>query len=70
MFTKNKLSIMNNDNKYSSFGWIKNINDLDDNKLYKLYATTNSSLRGREYIALPSNKILTDDDYLRYKISK
>ena len=70
MFTKSKLFNMNNDNRYSSFGWITNMNDLNDTKLYTLYATTNNSLCGREYIALPSDKILTDDDYLRYKISK
>ena len=72
MFTKRQLTDMNYDKKYSSFGWIKNIeNNNDDNKLFKLYATNKSSLSsGREYIALPSDKILTANDYLKYNIMK
>jgi hypothetical protein len=71
MFTKTQLFDMNYDKKYSSFGWIKNIEKTcDDNKLFKLYATNKSSLSGREYIALPSDKILTASDYLKYDIMK
>ena len=71
MFTKRKLVTMNYDTQYSSVGWIKNINDLDDSKLYNLYATKNAALSsGREYIALPSDQILTDNDYLKYNITK
>ena len=70
MYTKSKLSNMNSDNRYSSFGWIKNMNDLDDKKLYTLYATNNNSLRGRDYIALPYDKKLTDNDYCKYNICK
>lgn len=71
MFTKNKLLTMNYDSKYSSSGWIKNINDINSDKLYKLYATKDSSLSsGRKYIALPSDKILTNNDYLKYNIIK
>jgi hypothetical protein len=72
MFTKNQLLSMNSDKKYSSFGWITNIDNVkDDNKLYKLYATNNASLSsGREHIALPSDKILTANDYLKLNIMK
>jgi hypothetical protein len=72
MFTKQKLISMNNNKQYSSSGWIKNIEDnLDDKKLYNLYATKNVSLSsGREYIALPSDKILSDNDYIKYNIFK
>lgn len=72
MFSKSQLITMNYDKKYSSSGWIKNINsNLDDKKLFKLYATTNASLSsGREYIALPSDKILTANDYIKYNIMK
>jgi hypothetical protein len=72
MFTKSKLFNMNNDRKYSSFGWIKNLDsNMDDNKLYKLYPLKSSSItNGREYIALPSDKILTNNDYLKYNIMK
>jgi hypothetical protein len=62
---------MNYDKNYSSCGWIKNINDLDDNKIYKLYATKNATLSsGREFIALPSDKSLTANDYLKNNIIK
>jgi hypothetical protein len=74
MFTKRELLNMNCNQKYSSFGFIKNIendNSVNDNKLFKLYATNNASLsNGREYIALPSDKILTNNDYLKYNIMK
>lgn len=73
MFTKSQLLAMNSDKKYSSFGgWITNVENIkDDNKLYKLYATNNASLSsGREHIALPSDKILTANDYLKLNIMK
>ena len=71
MFTKNQLLTMNSDKKYSSFGWITNVENIVDNKLYKLYATNNASLSsGREHIALPSDKILTANDYLKLNIMK
>ena len=71
MYTTSKLISMNYDRKYSSVGWIKNINNLDDNKIYSLYATKDSSLgSGRKYIALPADKILNDDDYFKYNIMK
>lgn len=74
MFTKRELLNMNYNKKYSSSGFIKNIennNCVDDNKSFKLYATNKASLSsGREYIALPSDKILTNSDYLKYNIMK
>ena len=74
MFTKSQLLNMNYDKKYSSSPWIKNADfsnshSLDDTKLYKLYATKNTSLSsGREYIAFPTNKNLTSADILKYNI--
>jgi hypothetical protein len=70
---------MNYDKKYFSSPWIKNadylnsnnLDKLDNNKLYKLYATKNASLSsGREYIALPADKILTNQDISKYNIQK
>jgi hypothetical protein len=69
MFTKEKILNMNSDNKYGS-GWIKNINNLNDNSLFKLHATNDNSLSGRKYIALPANQILTANDYVKYNIMK
>ena len=74
MFSKSQLLNMNYDKKYSSSPWIKNadfnnLDNLDNNKLYKLYATKNASLSsGREYIALPADKILTFRDISKYNI--
>jgi hypothetical protein len=71
MFTKSQLNAMNYNRQYSSSRWINTDNSLDDNKLYKLYATGNATLAsGREYIALPSDKILSDNDYVKYNIIK
>lgn len=71
MFTKRQLHSMNNNRQYTSGRWINTENSLDDNKLYKLYATGNATLAsGRKYIALPSDKILSDIDYLKYNIIK
>lgn len=71
MFTKSQLNAMNYNRQYSSGRWINTDNSLDDNKLYKLYATKESSLgSGRKYVALPSDKILNDDDYFKYNIMK
>jgi hypothetical protein len=72
MFTKSQLNNMNYDPKYSSTGWITIIeNQKDYYDLYKLYATNNSSISsGREYIALPADKVLSTNDYLKYNISK
>ena len=71
MYTKSQLESMNNNKKYSSSGWIKNIDNIDNNKVYKIYATSNATLSsGREYIALPVDKILTEKDYIEYKIFK
>lgn len=42
MFSKSQILNMNYDKKYSASPWIKNLNTLEDNKLYKLYATKNA----------------------------
>jgi hypothetical protein len=72
MYTKNQLLQMNSSTKYSSVGgWIKNIENIDEKKAFTLYATNNASIsNGRQYIALPSDKILTTNDYLKYNIMK
>ena len=71
MFTKCQLLNMNCDKKYSSVKWIKNVENIDDSKLYILYATKNASFAsGREFIPLPHDKILTNDDYVKYNIMK
>lgn len=72
MFTKSKLISMNYDRQYASSSWIKNIdNNADNNKLFKIYATNNASIStGREYISLPADKVLTEEDYKKYNIMK
>lgn len=75
MFTKSQLNNMNYDMRFSSSPWITIIADKNTNKendnLYKLYPTNNSSIStGREYIALPFDKILSSNDYIKYNIDK
>jgi hypothetical protein len=72
MYTQRQLLNMNSSSQYSSLGgWIKNIDNLDDSKLYKLYATNDSSISsGRQYIAFPTDKNLTVNDYLKFNIAK
>ena len=75
MFTKSQLNNMNYDMRFSSSPWITIIVDKKTNKendnLYKLYPTNNSSIStGREYIALPFDKILSSNDYIKYNIDK
>jgi len=74
MFSLEQLEKMNNNNKFSSRPWIKNldnINKFNNNKLYKLYATNNAFISsGREYIAIPIDIILSEKDYLKYNILK
>ena len=75
MFTKSQINNMNYDTKFSSLPWIKiienkNINK-DDTNLYKLYPTNNFSISaGREYIALPADKILSSTDFFKYNINE
>ena len=70
MYTTRQLISMNCDKKYSASKWIKNAEDnLDDKKIYKLYATREASLSsGRIHIALPSDKVLTAQDYVTFNI--
>ena len=71
MFSRSQILNMDRDTKYSSSSWIKNKETLDEKPLYKLYATNKASISsGREYIALPANKILTREDYQKYDIMK
>ena len=75
MFTKSQLNNMNYDMRFSSSPWITIIEgkntDKRDYDLYKLYPTNNYSIStGREYIALPADKILSSADFLKYDINK
>jgi hypothetical protein len=70
MFTKSKLISMNCDRQFSSMPWINLENAKDENISYKIYATNNATLSGREYIALPSTKIISSNDYSKYNIMK
>jgi hypothetical protein len=73
-FTKEELYRMNNDTKYG-FNWINlmhvnHINDNSKNIKYKLYPTGNIKdiNIGREYIALPEDKVLNCNDKIRYNL--
>ena len=77
MFTKSQLNNMNYDMRFASSPWIKIIEMKntdtykEDNYLYKLYPTNNCSISaGREYIAVPVDKILSSNDLLKYNIDK
>jgi len=75
MFTKTQISNMNYDTKYSSSPWITVVEDKGADVLYKLYHTNNISNNisissSREYIALPADKILSENDISKYNISK
>lgn len=71
MFTKSQLKNMNYDMRFSSSPWIRIIeNKNTDNSnydLYKLYHTNNSS---QSYIAVPIDKVLSYNDFVKYNISK
>lgn len=41
-YSKSKLENMNYDRKYGS-NWITNVNKIDDNQRYKLYATNDTT---------------------------
>jgi hypothetical protein len=69
-YSKSKLENMNYDRKYGS-NWITNVNKIDDNQRYKLYATNDATISsGRKYVALPANKILSEGDYQKYNLMK
>jgi len=74
VFTKEELYKMNNDSKYG-FNWINltfvnHINDNSKNIKYKLYPTGNVKdiNVGREYIAFQEDKVLTQDEKIRYNL--
>jgi len=58
-FDKSHLKSINLDPLFGS-RWIKNADNLDNNKEYVLYATGDADLSGRKYVAVPANKILTN----------
>lgn len=67
-FDKSTLEKMNMDPKFGS-NWIKNLDSVNSTEDIKLYATRNASIRtGREYIALPANKKLTQEERIIYNI--
>jgi hypothetical protein len=72
MFTTNKLRSMNCDRNFASKPWINLEHAKDENTTYKIYATNNATLSGREYIALPSNLNLTNNSegIKKYNIMK
>jgi len=70
IFSKSTLERMNYDRSYGN-NWIQNLNNIYSNKDVKIYATGNSSISsGRIYIALPADKILSREDYIKYNIMK
>lgn len=71
-FSKQQLLNLNNDPKYGN-NWISNINDNINNNYdnkYKLYATGDSGLNGRKYIALPENTVITNDIIKKFNLEK
>jgi len=74
VFTKEEIYKMNNDPKYG-FNWINlllvnNVNPINNVIKYKLYPTENIKDMniGREYIALPEDKVLTCHEKVRYNL--
>ncbi len=65
--TKARLLEMNSD-RTLGFNWIKNIDNIKDDELAKIYATGDAGWSGRMYIAFPANKVLTSDEIIRYNI--
>ena len=67
IFTKNNLDNMNKD-----YPWNNSINTSKcegKKQNYVLYATGNATIsNGREYIALPADKVLTKEDKRKYNI--
>jgi len=67
-YTKTQLLQMNSDPKYG-INWITNLENIKNTEKVKLYPTGNCSISaGKIYVALPSNKILTQNDISKYNI--
>lgn len=49
-----KLEVIQQSYKFR--GYIKNCDELEDNKLYELYATGDADLDGRKWVAIEINK--------------
>ena len=56
--SKAELINMNNNPKIG-INWIKNIENIGDNKTANIYPTWDAGLSGRMYIALPADLIIT-----------
>jgi len=58
-----------NSDRTLGFNWIKNIDNIKDGELGKIYPTGDAGLAsGRIYIAFPANKVLTSEEITRYNI--
>lgn len=68
IFSKSELQRLNYDIKYG-YNLINNLENIKDDEQIKLYLTGYYSLRtGRQYVALPANKKITQNDILLYNI--
>jgi hypothetical protein len=74
VFTKEEIYRMNNDSKYG-FNWINllhvnHVNPINNIIKYKLYPTGNirDMNVGREYRALPEDKVLTIHEKVSYNL--
>jgi hypothetical protein len=67
MFSYNKTELSYLNSQHGG-GWIKNAYSLQEKRPYHLYPTGHCTLQGREYVAVPSNKPLTEDDKRRLNI--
>ena len=65
--TKARLLEMNSD-RTLGFNWIKNIDNIKDDELAKIYPTGDAGWFGRIYIVFPANKVLTSEEITRYNI--
>jgi hypothetical protein len=49
-------------------GWIQNVDSLKETQKFYLYPTGYCSLQGRDYVAVPVDKKLTNEDKRRLNI--
>ena len=67
-YTKSRLIEMNSD-RTLGFNWIKNIDNIGDTMLAKIYPTGDAGMMtGRIYMAFPANYVLTTDDIKKYNL--
>ena len=67
MYSFNKAELSQLNTKYGG-GWINNVYSLPDKKSFHLYPTGYCTLQGREYVAVPSDKKLTEEDKRKLNI--